>query len=276
MSPDEFIVLIISIAIAATGWWQYYAATAQTWPPGRGKTNRFYLQLLPPLCTAIILFVLKTIAAFDVVGDGVYIFFYVMLGLAWLVVVREALYMGFDLSWRDDVVERDNRAALVAFAGALTGLTIVFSGGNVGDGPGWWVVVFTGGIATLLWFAVVGLVHWGTNVLERVTIDRDLPAAIRLAFFMIASGLILGRSAAGDWVSAGRTIVEFIYAWPVLVLAVLGVITERRHAEPVRYPDPLEVQVRRALTAGIMYLIVAVTAMSLFPALTQNPWYGGF
>lgn len=275
MSPDEIVVLFISSAIAIVGWWQYYAATARSWPPGRGRTNKLYLKMLPPICTVIILFVLKTIAAFDVVGDAVYVFFYVMLGLAWLVAVRDALYMLFDLSWRDDVLERDNTAALVAFAGALIGLTIVFSGGNVGDGPGWWVVVFTGVMATLMWFAVIWLLHWGTNILERVTIDRSLPAAIRLAFFMVSSGLILGRSAAGDWVSAGRTIVEFVHAWPVLVLAIIGVLVERRHAEPAHYPAPLVIEVRGALISGAIYLIIALSAMFLFPALTQSSWYGG-
>ena len=53
-----------------------------------------------------------------------------------------------DLSARDDVVERSNRAAIPAIAGGLLAITLCFAGGNIGDGPGWWVVMFCGVLST--------------------------------------------------------------------------------------------------------------------------------
>ena len=37
------------------------------------------------------------------------------------------------------------RAAVPAVVGALVGVTFCYAGGNIGDGPGWWVVVFSAG-----------------------------------------------------------------------------------------------------------------------------------
>jgi hypothetical protein len=34
-------------------------------------------------------------------------------------------------------------------AGAILGLTLAFARGNIGNGPGWWVVVFSAGMSTL-------------------------------------------------------------------------------------------------------------------------------
>ena len=53
-----------------------------------------------------------------------------------------------------------NAAAAMATAGATIGVTLSYAGGNIGDGPGWWVVVFSAAIATAglfaCWLASVG------------------------------------------------------------------------------------------------------------------------
>lgn len=165
---------------------------------------------------------LGTMASWDVQGSGVYTFFYDAMGLAWIGVAMFAMeWLG--LSVRDDVLERRNPAALAAVAGAVIGFGAAFAGGNVGDGPGWWCVVFAGGLASLTLSGVWVALHVTTGVADAITIDRDVPTGVRTGALLAASGVIVGRAAAGDWISASETVGSFVRAgWPVLVLAALA------------------------------------------------------
>ena len=98
-------------------------------------------------CVVLVFGILKTGASYDVVDAPRYLFMYVVLGLAWSRVSEMAFaYVG--LSARDDVIERGNSAAVPAVTGGLVAVTLCYAGGNIGDGPGWWVVVFSAGLAT--------------------------------------------------------------------------------------------------------------------------------
>jgi len=129
--------------------------------------------------------VLKTVASFDVVDDIRYKFMYLVLGLAWLRFAAVAFaFVG--VSARDDAIERGNSAAAIALAGALVGAALCYVGGNIGDGPGWWVVVFSAVLSTL-----TSLVFWivlslCSPVIDAVVIDRDRATGARLAGFLIA------------------------------------------------------------------------------------------
>ena len=274
MSIDEIGVLIVAVAGATYGWTRWYLALSAIWPPAQAKQSRFWLQLLPLISAASIFIILVTLASFDVVGDAVYTFFYVVLGLAWVVGVRDLFFLLFDLSWRDDAIERNNPAAVVAIFGAVLGATAIYAGSNIGDGPGWWVVVFTGGIATAMWLALLGVKQLTCSVFQRITVDRDFSASIRMSFYMLASGLIMGRSAAGDWISAERTIAEFSYAWPVLVLTAIAIVVDKVQSKDTNLAFMPDHQARDAWLWGVGYVVMAVGLIVLFPAMTQNPWYG--
>ena len=125
-------------------------------------------------------------------------------------------------------------SAAVAIAGALLGITLCFAGGNIGDGPGWWVVVFSAGVATAGLFAAWLLLEALTGISDTVTIDRDLAAGVRLGGLLVACGLRLGWAVAGDWISAEATLRDFAAnAWLVLVLLAIAVLVERvaRHSD---------------------------------------------
>jgi hypothetical protein len=64
---------------------------------------------------------LRTVASFDVVTDSVYLFFYIALGAAWLAVGKEMLFIILDFSWRDDAIEANNKAAVLAVSGVYLG-----------------------------------------------------------------------------------------------------------------------------------------------------------
>ena len=70
-----------------------------------------------------------------------------------------------------------------------------FAGGNVGDGPGWWVVVFCAALSTGALFLLWGALQAATDLADSIVIERDGASAVRLAGFLVACGLVLGRSA---------------------------------------------------------------------------------
>ena len=113
------------------------------------------------------------------------------------------------ISYRDDVLERSNVAAGFAFGGSLLGHLFCYSGGNIGDGPGWWVVVACGLIASAILLISWLILNWVAQLADRITIDRDAACGIRVAGFFCGAGIILGTGVAGDWVSLRGTITDF-------------------------------------------------------------------
>jgi hypothetical protein len=172
--------------------------------------------------------VLRRLSSFDVRESPVYLSFYMLMGAAWVGLAARFLGL-FGLSARDDVIERRNPAAARAVGGALVGLALCFAGGNVGDGPGWWVVVFCAALSTAALFLLWVLLDRAAGVADTVTVDRDPAAGTRMAAFFVAAGLILGRAVAGDWSSAVGTVLDFaFFGWPALALTLAAAAVERR------------------------------------------------
>lgn len=226
-SPDEGFALIVGGIIVMVSWIPWYYQLAVVGRRVRKLGRRQPLALAPLVCAVLLYFVLDRWSAEDVRFDPAYMLFYMVIGLAWLGLFRLPLPR-FGLSPRDDVLERGNDATGWATTGALIGGTCCFAGANVGNGPGWWVVLFSGMLSTtalmLLWY----LLHKATGLYEKVSIERDTAAGLRVAGFFVGAGLILGRAVAGDWVSAGATAVDFAgMAWPAAILTTMAVAVEQ-------------------------------------------------
>lgn len=265
MSGDEFLVLVACVLVAIFTWgpWLHQAATcARVGCEGR---DRWGLYLYPLLCAAILAAVLRFYSSWDVQSSALYTGFYLVMGAAWVGIASRVLAL-FGLSARDDVIERRNRAAGHAIGGALIGLTLCFAGGNIGDGPGWWVVVISAGLSTAVFFILWNLLNRFTHLADSVTIERDRASGLRLAGYFIGSGLILGRAVAGDWESIDATVVDFVKtAWPVLLVWGAAALMERTfrptHERPL--PSPL--------TYGLAPLAAYVALASFFVA-QAGPW----
>jgi len=155
-----------------------------------------------------------------------YLFVYLALGILWLAAARW-LFQFLGISFEQDVIDRGNPAALPALAGALFGAACCYAGGNVGEGPGSEVVIFSSGLATVYFFLVWWVLSLLTEVDYTVTIDRDPAAGLRLGGFLSAAGLILGRAAAGNWVSYQATFHDMlVYGSPVLILLAVAALVE--------------------------------------------------
>ena len=254
MAGDEVIMTLLSAVVALVLWIRWYIEPARMERLGAPTGAWAMLRLTPIVCLGVLLLILRTLASHDVRGDPRYLTMYTALGAAW-VAVAMLLMPVVGLHVRDDVHERGNRAAAYAAAGALVGLTLAFSGGNIGDGPGWWVVIFSAGLATAAWYLLWGLLEFA-HVSEHVTVERDPAAGVRLAGFLTAAGLILGRAAAGDWVSASATVTDFArVASPALALVAIAFVLER-YGRPTSQ-HPVRPMVPWGVAPALLYVTVA-------------------
>ena len=160
MDGFEWIVLLLS------GYWalrflrKWYRALRDGWPGRRTKFARTVLEWLPAAALVIIAFVLTALASFDVVSDFQYILLYLALGFAWIAAGMQLLPYCLDLSWRDDALERNNRAALFAVSGGFLGFALIYAGANVGDGPGWTAYVDKANASEYPVVVVVPCLYW--------------------------------------------------------------------------------------------------------------------
>jgi hypothetical protein len=238
MSLDEIWLALGSTAVAVWFWGSWFWATLPPWPPRWRPTNRGPLWIAPALSVVLLWTVLTTVASRDVVNDGRYIYMYLALGLAWVGLAAKS-FPASGLMLRDDAIERRNPAVAPALGGAVLGVTAAYAGGNIGDGPGWWVVVVSAFLATgallLAWQALDA----ATGIGDRISIERDTAAGWRLGGFLLAGGAILGRAVAGDWVSLDATIGDALRTgWPVLPLLGLGILFERTLLGNATEPHP--------------------------------------
>ncbi len=260
MSPDEIVITIAAAVLGPLAWVLWFVRNSNSTLPGRGSAGLGVLGATVVGCATLVLFVLVTGGSHDVRAVIEYLFMYSVLGLAWLR-VAEFLFSYAGVSARDDVVERGNTAATIALAGALVAVTLCYSGGNIGDGPGWWVVVFSAGLATIGLFVAWQLFATFTTGSDAVTIDRDPAAGARLAAFLVACGLVLGRSVAGDWNSVDATIRDFIAMLPFVgILVVLAIVVE-----PIGRPTPQQPHPpvgSHGLGLGAIYIVFALIAIA--------------
>jgi hypothetical protein len=255
MSGDEIIVLIASGAFALIVWGAWYFRAMRVTPAAHSSLGRTVLLAAPPLAIAAVYGVLRAAAAGDVREDPRYLLMYSALGAAWLGLATVWLPAA-GISPRDDAIERGNPAAGIAAGAALLAVALCYAGGNVGDGPGWWVVVFSAALATGALFLSWLLFETVSGISDVVTIDRDLSAGVRLGAFLVACGAIFGRAAAGDWVSAPATVADFVVvAQPaVLILAAAAFVERAARPTPSRPVPSIAVY---GVAPALLYMGVA-------------------
>jgi len=255
VSPDEVVALLVASLIAIARWVLWYRRAASRTRLLCPHGSRWALYAGPPLAAGVLLAVLLAFAAHDVRDSAAYTSFYMALGMAWLAIAIAFTPM-LGLRPHDDVIERRNRGAGSATLGALLGIMLAFAGANIGDGPGWWVVVFCALLSTGTVYAAWIIVDFLAGTTDLATVDRDPAAGIRLGAFLIGAGGIAGRAVAGDWISARGAIDDWLAtAWPVLGLVLLEAVIGRMHHAIARR-GPASIVALGALP-GAMYLLGA-------------------
>jgi hypothetical protein len=259
VSDDEVMVLLVSVGFAGVFGLRALGPVGVVSRLHASRATRLAVLASWALAMLVVHWTLTTYAASDVRNDSLYIAFYDVMGLAWIA-TSSALFHRYGLSLRDDVLERRNGAALAAFSGALIGVAFTFAGGNVGEGPGWWCVVFASGLATTSLFCVWFALHRVARVPETITVERDVGTGIRVGGLLLACGMIFGNAAAGDWISASDTVISFARAAALAVpLAAMGVLLEFLLIP--RY-DRARPAIVLAPAAAVTYVIAAIAAVA--------------
>jgi hypothetical protein len=230
LSGGEFLLLLVAGGLALSTWPRWLANALAVRPLHAAMAPRLARLagwLVPAAALGLLQIVLRTLASSDVRGAPFWIGYYTLLGAAWIATTFLWLPItGFDP--RGDVLERGNPAASVAWAGAVFALTAAYAGANVGDGPGWWVVVGCALAASWPIVAIAGLMAGAAGAAERITVDRDLAAAFRFAALLLGAGLVLGRSVAGDWHGADAAFYDHVAAaWPTVPAVWVALRVER-------------------------------------------------
>lgn len=209
MSGDEFLALLGSVFISALTWGRWLRLKLQLKRFSSSTAFEHVALAMSLAISAALLFaLLASYASHDVRDSVLYMTFYLVMGAA-VVGLGVVVLNWLGLCLRDDVIERRNPAAALALAGAVPGLTLAYAGSNIGDGPGWWVVVSCSGLAVgsllLGWLLLDRITHLG----ETIVVERNRAAALRIGAWFVATGAILGRAAAGDWLGAGNALDDF-------------------------------------------------------------------
>ncbi|MBL9147568.1 MAG: hypothetical protein JNM94_02635 [Phycisphaerae bacterium] len=235
MSLDEAAVTLISLAVATV----ILVSRAIHASALRAAGGPKFVVSAAPFGVGMVIFaLLQEFAASDVRTDIRYLLMYTVMGLAWISVCG-GVYRFYGLDVTRDWLERRNAAAGVLWFGGLLAAGLAYAGGNFGDGPGWWVVVYSSGLATLtllaLWFTLDRI----ADVTAQVTIDRSPAVAFRFATFLVVAGAILGRAAAGTWMGIGAATSDFVrIGSAVILLAVLEALLGRQTRPTADTPRP--------------------------------------
>jgi hypothetical protein len=179
MSEGEVMVLLGSGALGGWGLLRFGKRILQR-PSWRTQWGHRKATLGTPVIHLLIVWaVLRYLASWDVREAPIYLLFYMTLGLAWWTICLAALEM-LGLSWRFDVIERGNRAADLALAGGILGLGLCYTLANIGDGPGWWTVLFPTVLSAVYLVARLGR-RQCLHPMERSRDDRARPGCRRAA-----------------------------------------------------------------------------------------------
>ena len=271
---SELVAFIISSFLLITFAYKWYFSLFFTWHSGRDHLEGLMLGTLPVISFIIICYTLNVLASFDVVDNPIYIVFYMVMGYAWIYAGLTSMFFSFDISWRDDVMNLNNKAALFSVAGGFIAHALIYSGANIGDGPGWWCVVFAGGLGLAAWLVLGIIVNNFTGIFERITIERDVPSGVRFCFYLLASGIILGRASAGDWTSFPMTVIEFAAGWPVLILTALMIAIERYYKRVTGNFNKMKGNyLFSSVCCGILLIVLAIASLALMPQLPVNYGY---
>jgi len=260
MSEDEVFVTVVSLILGVGGWswWLFRASGINGLRPGRPTA---LLGAAVGIAGLLIFLVLRFCAADDVRNAPQYLLMYFLLGLAWMRLAAVFFPLA-GLNPRDDLIERRNTAAIPAWVGAMLGVALCYAGGNIGNGPGWWVVVFAAGLATAAWAGVWVAIGQAGGLVELVTVGRDPAAGIRLGGLLTACGVIFGSAVAGDWMSATATVIDFVArAWPALPIVLVAILAEgAMQPTTARFRAPI---VQAGVVPAVLYLVLAGLAVML-------------
>lgn len=261
MSDAEVFALLFSLAVSFHGWGWLATRGAlvdrRLWstPDGRMRPGGGFGCLATIFAWfsigAVVFYVLLNFAASDVRPDAKYVVLYLVMGYAFAAVNTIALRV---YGWKvADMFERRNRAAHTLFYTATLASVCAYAGANIGDGPGFYVVIYCAALAHLGLYTLV-IVHAALNrTVYRILVDRDRGIAFRAGCMFVAIGAVLGRAVAGNWAGFEAATGDFFrLGWPTVLFVVADTIVAR-----VALSREIDGNLWADRVTGIFYLLAA-------------------
>ena len=260
MDDDEFFALFVCLAIGGMASIAWSARLLRVTPLAVPNSQRFILAIVPLSCLGLLQLVLTMFASHEVKDGKVYDVLFLAGGAAWLGTVTFLLpLMGLDAI--DDALLSPNPAAVMTLCGAWIGTILCYAGANIGEGATIWTTFIPAAMATAALLALWLTLELFTRLSEAITIDRDTASGFRLAALLISCGLVLGRAAAGNWVSLDDTLHDFVrQGWPAILLMALAGIFHRLWRPTSRQPHAA--LVTKGLIPGAGLLVISLSYVS--------------
>jgi len=127
MSSDEFWLLIIAAVVAGIGWFRWYRHANQTTTLAGATWARRILLLIPPLCPAALLLVLRCYSDPEVRSHWVHQWLFVSVGAVALLGVNLVAGL-WGLEILDDGLLMGNRGTIWSVGGAWVAITLCVAG----------------------------------------------------------------------------------------------------------------------------------------------------
>jgi len=265
---DEVFLLIASAVICFVGLMHWVRSLRPVSKLGCPPFYRAPIYLAGLAGFLVLALVVQRWADPQIRANSGYVLLVFVMGGACLVLSLGVLpWLGLGL--RDDAFERRNRAAVVALGGAVFAVLVTYAAANTGTGPSFWNNVFSTLLATGSLLVLWAVVAASGGAAASLTEERDLASGWRSAGFFVAEGLVLGRAVAGDWESAGGTVVDFCrYGWPALVICLVAAGVETLVRPSRNNPNP------STFGAGLVPSLVYVTLSGAW-VMHLGWWKGG-
>ena len=264
MDADETLVLLASCLLTAVVGTRWYASLLRRLlrPLHSSWAARLLLITLPFVLLIALFVTLAKGAAREVREDGQYLVLFLALGASWLIGLAWALgWLGIHV--RDDALERNNVAAAVAVSGALSGGMIVYGGANLGEGATIWMTIGPALLGTVSISSLWAVHQMLSGATDAIVLDRDLASGIRFAGMTLSTGLVVGRSLVGDYVSDVETVRDLlVQSLPAVPLVALSIVIQLKLRPTAARPKPNAVT--RGLLPALGYLALAVFALFWF------------
>ena len=210
---------------------------------------------------------LNRFGAREIREDGSELSFLLLIGAGWLL-LASFLVSWFGFNIRDDAIERNNPAALIASCCALGAVALIYAGGSAGEGPSYANNFFSAGLGTAGLFLLWSLFEYIEKISVSIAEERDVASGARFGGFILATGLILGRAVAGDWHSEEQTFKDFLHGgWPAALLWGIGLIVEWLARPSSRRPFP------RFFSCGLLPAGIYLALASAW-VWYAGPWEG--
>jgi uncharacterized membrane protein YjfL (UPF0719 family) len=178
-----FLLLMIPVGLILWGYW--YTRLFAIRSLGRPRYRRLWLALVPLACAVLLAFSEPNLIDRRDMNQALI----VVAKLAWLAIVFYLVFPTLGLCAIVDGVERDNQPVTLAVTGGLPGATLALAATPLDSLQKVDGMKLLSPLAFIVGWAVLELC---TRRAERITIDRQLGVALRLAGLLIGWGLVTG------------------------------------------------------------------------------------